>query len=110
MPKDLTVGNFQQEVINSREPVLVDFWAEWCFPCKALGPIFNELEKEYSGKAKFCKVNIESEESLAVDFSITSIPTVLAFKNGEIVHRIEGLRAKKEFVKTIVDITGENIT
>ena len=80
----LTTANFEQEVLQSEVPVLVDFYAEWCGPCKMLSPIINEIAKEYEGKAKVGKVNVDEEMSLAQKYRVMSVPTVLVFKNGQL--------------------------
>ena len=80
----LTAANFEQEVLKSEIPVLVDFYAEWCGPCKMLSPIIDEIAKEYEGKAKIGKVNVDEEMSLAQKYRVMSVPTVLVFKNGQL--------------------------
>ncbi len=92
----LTEATFENEVINSDIPVLVDFWAEWCGPCKMLAPIIEEIANEYEGKAKICKVNVDKESSLAAKYGIMSIPTLILFKNGEIADKTVGLRSKEQ--------------
>ena len=93
----LTDSNFDQEVTKSAQPVLVDFWAEWCGPCKMLAPILDELATEYEGKVKIGKVNIDDHQNLAGQYRITSIPTLLIFKGGQVVDQVVGLRSKKDF-------------
>ena len=98
----LTVENFDQEVIKSATPVLVDFWAEWCGPCKMVAPILDELATEYDGKVKIGKVNIDDHQSLATEYGIRAIPTLLLFKGGQVADQIVGLRSKRDF-KTKLD-------
>lgn len=90
----LTSQNFEAEVIKSTQPVLVDFWAEWCGPCKMLGPVLDELATEYEGKARIAKVNIDDHQDLAVQFGIQSIPTLLVFKGGQVVNQSVGAKPK----------------
>ncbi|MBE6598596.1 MAG: thioredoxin [Ruminococcaceae bacterium] len=92
----LTKENFEAEVMNSDIPVLVDFWAPWCGPCRMLAPTIAELAEEYEGKAKVCKVNVDDEAELAGQFGIASIPTVLVFKNGEVTDTSVGVRTKAQ--------------
>jgi thioredoxin len=93
----LTAENFDQEVIKSPTPVLVDFWAEWCGPCKMVAPILDELATEYDGKVKIGKVNIDDHQSLASEYGIRAIPTLLLFKDGQVADQIVGLRSKRDF-------------
>lgn len=92
----LTNNNFEAEVINSEIPVLVDFWAAWCGPCRMLAPIIEEVAKEYEGKVKVGKVNVDEEQELAVRYGIASIPTVILFKNGEIANKTIGFGSKAQ--------------
>jgi len=92
----LTSENFKTEVLESDIPVFVDFWAEWCGPCKMQAPIFEKLESRYEGKIKFAKVNVDDEGPLAVTFRVMSIPTLMLFSGGEAVERLVGLRAEEE--------------
>lgn len=95
MPKHVTEKDFQAEVLESDVPVMVDFWAEWCFPCKTIGPLVDELAKEYQGKLKVVKVDVDSNNRIAADYMIMSIPSLLIFKGGKVVDTIRGAVPKK---------------
>lgn len=96
-----TKENFEYEVLKSDKPVLVDFWAQWCGPCRAVAPIISELAREYDGRIKIGKVNVDEENELAAQFRIMSIPTVLLLKYGQTVERIVGTRSKREFMEIL---------
>ena len=92
-----TKDNFEEEVLKSDKPVVVDFWAQWCGPCRAVGPVMDELSSEYLGKAIIGKVNVDEQGELAAKFRIMSIPTVMIFKHGEVVEKVIGAKSKEEF-------------
>lgn len=94
----ITKENFEEEVIKSEKTVLLDFWATWCGPCRMLAPIIDEIAEEYASEIKVGKVNVDEEEELAAAFHITSIPTVVVMKNGEITDMALGYRPKQEIV------------
>jgi thioredoxin 1 len=97
----ITDQNFESEVLNSDLPVLVDFWAEWCGPCKMIAPTVAELAEEYNGKLKVAKLDVDAYGSIAQRYRILSIPTVIIFKKGDIAAQIVGAVPKKEFVNQI---------
>ena len=88
--------NFEQEVLKSEIPVLVDFWAPWCGPCQIVGPIIEEISQEYSEKLKVCKVNVDDAPNTAANYGVMSIPTLAVFKNGKAVDKIVGAQPKSE--------------
>ena len=98
---EFTDGNFQTDVMESKVPVLVDFWAEWCGPCRALGPAIDELANDYQGKAKIGKVNVDNSREVALKFGIQSIPTILVMKNGEMHKKFVGLVSKSVLARAI---------
>ena len=92
----LTDANFSDQVLKSATPVVVDFWAEWCGPCKMLAPVLDELAGEYDGRVKIGKVNIDEFQQLAINYGINSIPTLLFFKNGQVADQVVGMRSKRD--------------
>ena len=99
----LNEDNFRQEVLKSEMPVLVDFWAAWCGPCKMVGPIVEELANDYAGKAKVCKLNVDDCGRIAQSYGVMSIPTLILFKDGQEANRIVGFRPKAELAKMLED-------
>lgn len=101
MEVQLTVNNFESEVINSNIPVLVDFGAPWCGPCKMIEPYIEEIAKEFNGKIKVCKLNIEDASQIATQYTVMSIPTLMIFKDGKIMEKRVGLMSKDDLTKLI---------
>ena len=102
----LTKENFDGEVLKSDVPVLIDFWASWCGPCQMVAPIMEELSKEYEGRLKVGKVNVDEEAELASEYAIVSIPTILIMKNGKIVEKMVGARSFDDFCDIIDSVIG----
>ncbi|MGB4610857.1 MAG: thioredoxin [Saccharofermentanales bacterium] len=101
MALEVTVDNFEREVIESDLPVLVDFWAAWCGPCRMVGPIVDKIGETYQGKAKVCKINVDEQGALAERFRVLSIPTIYIFKDGEIVEKMIGARPYEELTAAL---------
>lgn len=100
----LNASNFEEEVLNANVPVLIDFWAEWCMPCKMISPLVDQLASEYEGKIKICKVNVDEENDLAGQHNIVSIPTLLVYKDGKVVRQKIGALPKHEIENLFKDL------
>ncbi len=98
---EFTDGNFETEVIQSDTPVLVDFWAEWCGPCKALTPVIDELANDFAGKVKIGKLDTDANREVATKYAVSAIPTLFLFQNGEITEKFVGLKPKSELAKAL---------
>lgn len=101
MEIELYKETFEQEVLQSDIPVLVDFWATWCGPCKMIAPIVKEISDEYDGKILVGKVNVDEEPDLTMQYNVSSIPTLMVFKNGQLVNKAVGYREKDEILKML---------
>ena len=97
----ITKDNFEQEVLNSDKPVLIDFWANWCGPCRMLSPTISEIAEEYKDKVKVCKVNVDEQGDLASMFRVSSIPLLVVMKNGKVVNSAVGVRPKDQILKML---------
>jgi thioredoxin 1 len=101
MALEFTDAGFKNEVLASDKLTVVDFWAEWCGPCRAIGPIIEDLSKEYAGKVNVGKLNVDHNPEVSINYGITSIPAILFFKNGQVVDKLVGAQPKGNFVKKI---------
>jgi len=101
-----TDANFDQDVLKSQTPVVVDFWAVWCAPCRIVSPIIEELAKEYEGKVKVGKLNVDENQNMSGKYGIMSIPSILIFKNGNPVKTIIGAQGKERYKKEIEEVLG----
>jgi thioredoxin 1 len=97
----ITKNNFEQEVLNSKEPVILDFWASWCGPCRMVAPTLDEISEEMKGVARVGKINVDEESELASQFRIMSIPTLMVVKNGKISAQAVGVRPKKDILRML---------
>ena len=102
MAKEFTDSNFKEKVLDSSQLSVIDFWAEWCGPCRAIGPVIEELATEYDGKVNVGKVNVDHNPQISMDYGITSIPAILFVKGGLVVDKLVGAQPKANFVKKIL--------
>lgn len=101
MALEITEANFEELVMNTDQPVLVDFWAEWCGPCRLIGPVVEEIANDYDGKAVVGKVNVDENQSIAMKFGVRNIPTILFIKNGEVVDKSVGAVPKAQLTEKL---------
>ena len=105
--KEFTDGNFESEVVKSSTPVLVDFWAEWCMPCRMLTPTIEAVAEEFAGKVKVGKMDTDSNRNTAIRFQINAIPTVILFKDGQVKKKFVGLTSKDDITKALADVASK---
>ena len=105
-PIVVTDDNFEFEVLKSDLPVLIDFWAAWCGPCRMIAPIVEELSGEYEGKAKICKLDVDTEQKVAAEFGVRSIPTLLIFNDGKVVDQLIGAVPKEQITEKLDSVLG----
>jgi thioredoxin 1 len=101
MAKEFNEANFEELVLKSDQPVLVDFWAEWCGPCRMVGPLVAEISDDYEGKASVGKLNVDANQAIAVKYGVRNIPTILYFKNGEVVDKVVGAVPKAKLAEKL---------
>ena len=106
----LSQENFRQEVLESRKPVLVDFWAEWCGPCRAIAPVIEGLAEEFGGRAVVAKLDVDAYPEVAGPYDVRGIPTLLFFQNGKVVDRIIGLAPRQDIAQKLEALLGESVS
>lgn len=104
---EFTDANFESEALQADQPVLVDFWAEWCMPCRMIAPTIDAIAEDYAGKVKVGKVDTDANRDVSMKFGITAIPTVILFQNGEVKKKFVGITSKEDFAAAIDDLVGE---
>ena len=103
---EVTDANFESEVLNSDTPAIIDFWAEWCAPCRQIAPIIKELAEQYGDRVKIVKMDIDAHPQTPGKYGVRAIPTILAFKGGQVVEQIQGARPKADFGKLVNNLVG----